>query len=91
MKFGKSGSGNGEFHKPFELVIDSSDNIFVVDHDNQRVQVFNREGNYISQFGNEGSISERLQDPIGDIIDLNDNVYVTDGTDNDVHAFNLVK
>jgi DNA-binding beta-propeller fold protein YncE len=90
MKFGKSGSGDGEFASPLELAIDSSGNILVVDTKNNRVQVFNSDGIYISQFGNQGSISERLQDPVGIAIDSDGNVYVPDGKDADVHVFSPI-
>ena len=91
MKFGKSGSGDGEFASPLELAIDSSGNILVVDTKNNRVQVFNSDGIYVSQFGNQGSISERLQDPVGIAIDSDGNVYVPDGRDADVHVFSPIK
>ncbi len=91
MKFGKSGSGDGEFTSPLELAIDSSGNILVVDTKNNRVQVFNSDGIYISQFGNQGSISEILQDPVGIAIDSDGNVYVPDGRDADVHVFSPIK
>jgi DNA-binding beta-propeller fold protein YncE len=91
MKFGKSGTGNGEFNTPLELAIDSSDNIFVVDQGNNRVQVFNRDGGYITQFGNQGQVAEILQGPVGITIDSNDNVYIADGMDSDIHVFSQVK
>ncbi|MGI9011460.1 MAG: hypothetical protein ACR2F1_09790 [Nitrososphaeraceae archaeon] len=90
MKFGKSGTGNGEFNTPIELAIDSSDNIFVVDNGNNRVQVFNRDGGYITQFGNQGPISDILQGPVGIAIDSNGNVYIADGIDSDIHVFSQV-
>ena len=74
-----------------KLAIDSSGNILVVDTKNNRVQVFNSDGIYISQFGNQGSISERLQDPVGIAIDSDGNVYVGDGRDSDLHVFSPVK
>ena len=38
-----------------KLAIDSSDTIFITDDKNNRVQVFNSDGVYITQFGNQGS------------------------------------
>jgi DNA-binding beta-propeller fold protein YncE len=91
MKFGTSGTGNGEFNRPFELAIDSSDNIFVVDNGNNRVQVFNSDGGYITQFGNQGPTADILQSPIGIAIDSNGNVFIADGSDSDIHVFSQVK
>ena len=62
-------------------------------HSNQdnRVQVFNSDGGYITQFGNQGSASEIIQDPGGIAVDSSGNVYVGDGTDSDFRVFSPVK
>ncbi len=39
-KFGGFGSGNGEFNFPFGVATDSSDNIYVADTGNHRIQIF---------------------------------------------------
>ena len=57
MKFGTYGTGDGQFNNPIEIAIDSSDTLFITDDKNNRVQIFNSDGGYITQFGNQGSAS----------------------------------
>jgi DNA-binding beta-propeller fold protein YncE len=38
--WGSSGTGNGQFHDPDSIAIDSSGNVYVADWDNNRIQVF---------------------------------------------------
>jgi DNA-binding beta-propeller fold protein YncE len=87
MKFGTFGSDNGQFRIPIELAIDSSNNIYVSDSDNNRIQVFNNNGTYITQFGNTGAAEGLIEDPIGIALDSQGTVYVADGRDADVHVY----
>jgi DNA-binding beta-propeller fold protein YncE len=84
---GSPGTGNGQFNNPFELAIDSEDKLYVVDNDNNRVQVFDSTGKYLTQFGNSGAGHERLQDPVGIAVNSLGDVYVADGRDSDIHVF----
>ena len=87
MKFGVFGSGNGQFQAPMELALDSSDNVYVADSRNHRVQVFDNNGNYLAQFGNTGAAHELTEDPVGIAINSQGDVYVADGRDTDIHVF----
>ena len=49
-----SGSGNGEFRNPFFMAVDFSDNLYVADVGNNRIQKFNSNGDFISSFGKSG-------------------------------------
>lgn len=44
---GGSGSGNGEFNSPLGLALDSQENLYVADQDNDRVQVFDSSGTFL--------------------------------------------
>jgi sugar lactone lactonase YvrE len=44
-------SGNGQCHSPSGVAVDSSNNVWIVDQFNYRVQIFNSAGSYQSQFG----------------------------------------
>ena len=48
--WGQQGDQPGEFHFPIDLAINASDEIFVTDHLNDRVQKFDRTGNLLAQF-----------------------------------------
>jgi DNA-binding beta-propeller fold protein YncE len=44
---------SNQFMGPADLAVDSDDNIFVTDRDNDRVQVFTNNGTFITSFGSE--------------------------------------
>jgi len=52
--FGETGSGNGQFNGPFDIVV-LGDYVYVTDNGNNRVQVFTKAGAYVSQFACAGS------------------------------------
>ncbi|MBN2039472.1 MAG: hypothetical protein JW864_05490 [Spirochaetes bacterium] len=75
--FGKTGSGNSEFHGPEGVAINNNRDLYVVDSGNHRVQKFNREGEYILQFGSPGEYEGQLNNP--SFLFLNEKaVYVSD-------------
>lgn len=49
-----AGTGPGEFDLPHQAAIDASDNIFLVDRENKRIQVFDKNLTYMREFANEG-------------------------------------
>lgn len=87
-KFGSFGSGNGQLDQPQGIAIDSADNIFVVDQDNNRVMKFNSAGVYQSQFGSFGGTDGRFNRPQGIAIDSADNIFVVDQNNQRVQKFN---
>ena len=48
------GTGPGEFELPHQAAVDASDNIFVVDRENKRIQVFDEDLTYLREFSNDG-------------------------------------
>ena len=76
-KFGSCGSGNGQFNYPQGLRFNSKGLLYVVDHDNYRVQVF-RENVFLFKFGSKGHNPGEFQDPRCIAVDSSDQVYVTD-------------
>ena len=50
--FGESGTGTGQFDDPLDVAVNGTGHIFVVDHDNDRVQVFDRALDYVGSIGN---------------------------------------
>lgn len=51
---GSGGFGNGEFRFPESIVIDGSDNVYVGEADNNRVQKLDSDGNFIAKWGANG-------------------------------------
>ena len=70
-EFGKWGNGDGEFDQPHALAFDSKGLLYVGDRNNNRVQVFDQDGNYKDKF-------YQFSRPSGIYIDKNDNLYVAD-------------
>jgi DNA-binding beta-propeller fold protein YncE len=48
------GTGNGEWNLPHKLAFDADENLYVIDRENKRIQVFDKDLNYVRQFANEG-------------------------------------
>ena len=51
--------------------------IFVTDPSNNRVQIFDHDGNYVSQFGSSGSQNGNFSAP-AKITTIGTNIYVAD-------------
>ena len=48
------GNGRGEWDLPHQGAVDADDNLYLIDRENRRVQVFDNQLNYIREFANEG-------------------------------------
>lgn len=70
-EFGKWGNGDGDFDQPHALAFDSKGLLYVGDRNNNRIQVFDQEGNFKEKF-------YQFSRPSGIFIDKNDNLYVAD-------------
>jgi DNA-binding beta-propeller fold protein YncE len=75
---GSPGTGNGQFKRPLGMDTDSSGNVWVVDRENNRLQKFNSEGEYLTQIGTKGSALGQFNDPRGVAIDAEGNLWVTE-------------
>jgi DNA-binding beta-propeller fold protein YncE len=63
----------------------------VVDNLNDRVQVFNAKGRFLSQWGSLGSGDGQFNDPEGIAVDAAGCVYVSDGGDSDNHRVQVFR
>jgi sugar lactone lactonase YvrE len=68
---GKWGSGRGEFKTPHAIDIDSQGRVVVGDRGNNRIQIFDQEGNFIDEFDTFGR-------PSGIYITDDDTLFVAD-------------
>jgi hypothetical protein len=73
--WGKKGSGPGEFDTPHAITIDSQGRLFVGDRSNNRIQIFDQDGNFLAEWKQFGR-------PSGVYIDHNDILYVADHQSN---------
>jgi sugar lactone lactonase YvrE len=69
--WGKKGSAPGEFNGPHSLAFDSKGRLFVADRGNNRIQIFDQDGNFIDQW-------TQFSRPSGVYIDKKDMIYVAD-------------
>ena len=69
--WGEKGSGPGEFDTPHAMAMDQRGRLFVGDRNNNRIQIFDQDGNYIVQW-------HQFSRPSGVFIDKNDIIYVAD-------------
>src|SRR3712207_2631983 len=61
--WGTEGTGDGEFAEPHGVAVDSSDNVYVVDTKNFRIQKLSSDGKFITQWGTEGTGDGEFQKP----------------------------
>ena len=57
LQWGKRGTGPGEFGLPHNLVADAKGRVYVTDRDNQRIQVFDGNGTFVTQWTGTGGVS----------------------------------
>ncbi len=69
--WGSTGYGPGEFQNAHAIAIDKRGRVFIADRGNNRIQIFDQEGNFISQWTQFGK-------PSGIFFDEHDNIYVSD-------------
>lgn len=71
MSWGEPGDGPGEFNLPHAIAVDKNDRVYVADRENSRIQVFDLEGNYITQW-------THVLRPDDLYIDREENLYVAE-------------
>ena len=81
--FGSQGSGQGELYCPHDVAIDSKGFVFVTDSNNNRLQKFTTDGQFVSLLKIEG-VDPR---PSGIAIDDNDMVYINSINTDDVTVY----
>jgi tripartite motif-containing protein 71 len=74
--WGGTGTGSGQFSKPFCLGLDPKGNVFVVDFGNNRVQELTPAGQYVAQWKGPESGFLATSKPA---VDDQGNLYVSDG------------
>ena len=85
--FDIKGSSQYPLSLPTDVVVDSSSNIFVLDGENNMVQAFNSEGDFLFIFGSKGNSKASFDTPVGIGIDKSDKIYICDTTNSRIVIF----
>ncbi len=78
--WGSPGTGPGQFWVPHAIALDSEGLVYVADRENNRVQVFTPDGEYIREWGD-------VYVPTDIFIDRNDICYMTERFTDRFHVF----
>jgi len=65
--WGERGSGPGQFHTPHSIAVDASNNVYVADRSNRRIQVFDGDGNFLRQFSIDVPVPPDARPAIGNM------------------------
>ena len=65
-------------------------NIYVLEQENNRIQVFDNQGRFLRKWGTEGDGDGQFDTPEGLAMDAKGNVYVTDTSNNRIQVFQRV-
>lgn len=76
--WGTSGTGQGQFDRPWGIAVDSSDNVYVTDTRNSRFQVFSSDGEFRLEWGEPGLEPGKFGTPFGIALDANHRVFIAD-------------
>jgi DNA-binding beta-propeller fold protein YncE len=88
-KWGTLGSGNGQFHQPRDVAVNSLNGLlYVADTFNNRIQIFDTDGNYISEWGQEGVQDGQFSHPGNIGTSPWGEIYVTDTENSRIQRFN---
>jgi DNA-binding beta-propeller fold protein YncE len=86
-RFGRQGSGPGEFNLPTNIATMPDGRVVVTDSMNFRVQIFDASGHYLSSFGQLGDGAGDLHRPKGVAVDSDGHIYVVEGVHDVVQVF----
>ena len=79
---GGYGTEKGKFKNPQSVTVNLAGDIFVIDSENNRIQVFNGEGSLKKVFTNK-----KLNRPSGIAVDKKGNIFITDCSSDRVYKF----
>ena len=83
-------AANGTFRLPCGIAIDPSNNIYVADSGNCRIQKFTSDGAFLGKWGSQGPGDGQFQLPWDVATDQSGNVYVADTNNNRMQKFSSI-
>lgn len=78
----------GDFAKPTGVAVDRDGNLYVCDTLNNRIEIFDADGKFVSTFGKAGDGPGYFARPKGVAIDSDGHIWVADGMQDRVQVFN---
>jgi DNA-binding beta-propeller fold protein YncE len=78
----------GDFGAPQGVAVDGDGNVFVTDTLNNRVEIFDADGNFMSQFGKPGDGPGYFARPKGIAVDSDGHIWVADEMQDRLQVFN---
>jgi len=78
----------GDFSKPAAVAVDAEGNLYVADTMNNRIEIFDADGQFVSTFGKVGDGPGYFARPKGVAIDSDGHIWVADGVQDRVQVFN---
>jgi sugar lactone lactonase YvrE len=78
----------GDFGAPQGVAVDSDGNVYVTDTMNNRVEIFDADGNFISEFGKAGDGPGYFARPKGIAVDSDGHIWVADEMQDRLQVFN---
>lgn len=85
---GIAGTGEGQLATPRNVTVGPDGRVYVVDSGNNRVQVFDQDGQFLRAWGTAGSEAGQFNEPWGIAADEN-HVYVADTWNHRIQKFTL--
>lgn len=85
--FAREGQEQGQVSRPWGLCIDKEGNYIVADRRNNRIQIFNRRGDFKLMFGCKGSGPGEFDLPAGITVDIYSRIVVIDKDNHRVQIF----
>lgn len=79
---------SGTFSLPTSAAVDGDGNLYVTDTFNNRIEIFDADGTFISQFGKQGDGPGQFERPKGIAVDCDGHIWVVDAAQSRVKVFN---
>lgn len=86
-EWGTFGTGDGEFKSPYGVAVDGNGYVYVADLNNDRVQKFTSDGEFMLKWGSPGSGAGEFNGPTRVAVDHQGNVFVVDFSNHRIQKF----
>ncbi len=77
----------GDFARPTNIAVDKDGSVYVSDTFNDRIEIFDADGNFVREFGKAGDGPGYLARPKGIAVDVDGHVWVADAVQDRVQVF----